>query len=135
MRKYLAAAIVLGAISLGGCQTGGVISAIQGYSITQGQLDAAQNSYDGTALATLKSYAGLPRCAAGTSFSLTNRCHSPALLKKLRNADAAVSAAFNTTQDQITSGNSSGAVAAYKTLQTAISVVEQIISDNSLTGI
>lgn len=135
MRKYLAAALVLGAISLGGCQTGAVISAIQGYSITQGQLDAARNSYDGTALATLQSYASFPLCAKGTSFSLTNRCHDAALLRKLRNADAAVAAAFDATQDQITSGNSSGAVAAYKTLQTAITAIKQIISSNSLTGI
>jgi hypothetical protein len=123
---------VLLALSLGACST---ISAVQGFSITQGQLDAAQNTYDGTALSTLKSYAGLPRCAPGTGFSLTNRCHDAALLKKMRNADVAVSTAFNATQDQITSGNNSGAVAAYKTLQTAIAAVEKIISDNSLTGI
>jgi uncharacterized protein YceK len=130
MRKFLILAAL--AIGLSGCTT---ISAVQGYAITQGQVDAARNTYDGTALATLKSYAGLPRCARGTAFSLTNRCHDAALLKKMRNADAAVSVAFNSTQDQITSGNSSGAVAAYKTLQTAIAAVKQIISDNNLTGI
>lgn len=118
------------ALSLGACST---LQAIQGYAVTQGMLDGAQNSYDGTALATLKSYASLPRCAPGTAFSLTNRCHDKALLKKMRNADAAVSVAFSQTQDQITSGNSSGAVAAYKTLQTAIGAIKQIISDNSLT--
>lgn len=132
MRKMLIAASVACAVTLGGCQS---FQAIQGYTITQGQLDGAENTYDGTALATLKTYASLPRCAAGTAFSINNRCHDAALLKKMRNADAAVADAFNATQDQITSGNNSGAVAAWKTLQTAIAAIKQIISDNGLTGI
>lgn len=122
-------AIGLLAFSLGACST---LQAIQGFAVTQNQLDGARNSYDGTALATLKSYGGLPRCAKGTAFSLTNRCHDAALLKKMRNADKTVAAAFEATQDQITSGNNSGAVAAYQTLQTAIGAIKQIISDNGL---
>jgi hypothetical protein len=130
MSKLIPALLL--ALALAGCST---LQAVNGYAVTQGQLDGTQNAYDGTALATLKGYAGLPRCAPGTAFSLTNRCHDKALLKKMRNADAAVSAALNATQDQITSGNNSGAVAAYNTLQTTIAAIKQIISDNSLSGI
>lgn len=137
MRKV--SAIVVAGLMLGGCAQlrdfQSIFSAAEGYSITQGMLDSAQNTYDGTALATLKSYAKLPACAPSTSFTFTNRCHDKAILKKLRNADAAVAQAFVSTQDQVTSGNSSGAAAAYKTLQTAITAAKKVISDNNLLGL
>lgn len=135
MKKIL---IILMAISLAGCAGPNpftVISAASGYTITQNELDGARNSYDGTFLATLKSYAVLPRCLKGTGFSLTNRCHDRTLLKKMRNADSAVATAFNSTQDQLTSGNNSGALAAYMTLQTAIAAAKKILTDNNLIGL
>ena len=111
------------------------IQAINGYAITQGTLDATRNSYDGTALAALKSYAGLPLCAPGKSFAVAAPCHDKALLKRMRKADAAVDIAFDAVQDQVTSGNNAGAVAAYKTLSTAIDAVKKIIADNGLPGL
>lgn len=111
-----------------------VISAASGYTLTQNQLDATRNSYDGTFLASLKAYSAMPRCSPGTSFSLNNRCHDKTLLKKMRNADAAVDVAFDSTQDQITSGTSNGAVAAYTTLQTAVTAAKKILTDNNLIG-
>lgn len=141
MRKLLAGVMIALALAvvvpLGGCATfqniKDGISAAANFKVTQNQLDGARNTYDGTVLATLKNYALLPRCAPGTGFSITNRCHDKALLKRIRNADAAVAAAFDATQDQITSGNDSGAVAAYQTLQTAIDAIKQIIAANNLT--
>lgn len=121
--------VLLLAVALVGCTT---IKAVQGFAITQGQLDGTQNTYDGTALATLKTYATLPACVNGTAISINNRCHDKVLLKKMRDADKAVANAFSATQDQITAGNNSGAVAAWNTLQTAIGTIKQIISDNNL---
>jgi hypothetical protein len=61
------------------------------FTVTQNEFDGPPAPYDGTALATLKAYAVLPRCPAGTTVSLTNRCHDRTLLKQLRTADRAVS--------------------------------------------
>lgn len=137
MRKLLAGALVALAVTIGGCaQLQSIkdgISAAANFKVTQNELDGTRNTYDGTVLATLKSYALLPRCAPGTAFSISNRCHDKALLKQMRGADKAVAAAFEATQDQITSGNDSGAVAAYKTLQTAIDAIKGIIAANNLS--
>jgi hypothetical protein len=133
MKRLIAIALL--AASLGGCQAAKVISAASGFSVTQQQLDSAENFYDGTALVTLSTYANWPRCASGTKISVTNRCHDPAILKKLRNADNAVETAFIRVQNQITSGNSSGAVAAWDALQTALGAMNTIIAQNSLGGI
>lgn len=134
MKRIILAVAV--ALSLAGCAAfdniKSVFTAAANFNVTQAQLDTVRDLYDGGALAALKSYAGFPTCATGTAFSLTNRCHDKVLLKKMRNADKAVAAAFDATQDQITSGNSSGAVAAYKTLQIAIGAIKQILSDNNI---
>jgi hypothetical protein len=126
MRKFqLAAAAALVALSLGACQS---IQAIQGFTVTQGQLDAAQNTYDGTVLAPLHKYAALKACPAGQKFSLTAPCHESALLKQIRAGDKVAAKAFSDTQDMITSGNNTGAVAAYKSLQTAVQTVQGLIA-------
>lgn len=142
MKKILI--ILLATSFLGGCagtRLGDFIGTITNaskaaanFAVTQNELDGTRNTYDGTFLASLKSYAIMPRCPKGTSFSISNRCHDRAILKKMRNADAVVDTAFNSTQDQITSGNNAGAVAAYNTLKTAITAAKQILTDNNLIG-
>src|SRR5262249_12095998 len=101
---------------------------IQGYAITQGQLDAARSTYTGTVLVPLHKYASFPRCGGGVTFTLALPCHDAVMLKKLRNADKVVAKAFDDTQDLITSGNSSGAVAAWQSLQTAISTARGLVA-------
>jgi len=128
--------IILTAISLAGCATNGTLGTItsvaNNFVVTQSNLDSARNSYDGTALATLKGYSALPRCPKSTGFTVANPCHTRNLLVRMRNADNQVDIAFNKTQDQITSGNNTGAVAAWNSLQTAIAVIKKIISDNGI---
>lgn len=121
----IAAAAALVALSLGACQS---IQAIQGFTITQGQLDAAQSTYDGTVLSPLHKYAVLPACAASQTFTLAAPCHDKAMLKKIRAGDRVAAQAFSNTQDMITSGNNTGAVAAYKSMQTAVSSVQGLIA-------
>lgn len=126
--KRLALILVL-ALPIAGCAgLTKTLDAIQGYAISQNQVDGARSTYDGTVLVPLARYASFPRCTPGTTISITNLCHDKVMLKKLRNADKAVAQAFVETQDMITSGNNSGAVAAYKTLQAAISAAQGLVA-------
>lgn len=109
--------------SLAGCTT---FNAINGFSVTQKQLDAAQNTYDGTSLVSLDKYSALVTCKNGQSFTLQVPCHDKAILKKWRNIDKSVADAISSTQDMITSGNNTGAVAAWNVLQTALKSAKDI---------
>ena len=137
MKRIILAITMSVTLASAGCQSmqnlEQAFSAASNFTVTQNELDAARNTYDGTALATLHSYAALPRCPKGTAISLHNTCHDRALLKTMRSADNDVTNAFNATQDQITSGNNAGAVAAYKTLGNTITAIKKIMSDNNLS--
>lgn len=120
-------------LALGGCAgLTNTISAINGFAVTQQQVDASRSTYDGSVLVPLAKYASFPRCAAGTSIGLTNLCHDRAMLVKLRNADKVVAKAFDDTQDMVTSGNNTGAVAAYTTLKTAIGAAQALITQSGV---
>lgn len=125
------------ALSLAGCATleriKQAVEVAASFTVTQNELDGARAAYDGSALPALKAYAVLPRCATGTTISITNRCHDRVLLKRLRNADRAVASALDKTQAQIDAGNTAGAAAAWQALQTAIAAAKQIIADNNLS--
>lgn len=133
MKKIL---IILIAFGLSGCATNGTLNTIatvaNNFTVTQSNLDGARNSYDGTALATLSAYSRLPRCSKGTGFTINNPCHTKNLLVRMRNADHQVELAFAKTQDQITSGDNTGTIAAWNSLQIAIAVIKKIISDNGI---
>jgi hypothetical protein len=133
MKRFkFAAAVMLMAVSLAGCavydniKTG--LSAAAGFTVTQNQVDAARSTYDGTVLVPLAKYASFPRCAPGKPISLTNLCHDSALLKQIRDGDKVAGAAFDKVQDMITSGNNSGATAAWTSLQTAMDSVKALIA-------
>jgi hypothetical protein len=113
------------AFSLGGCAT---VQAINGFSVTQGQLDAAESVYDGTVLAPLHKYAALKACTAGQTFTPANPCHDKVLLKRLRAGDKVAVKAMSDTQAAITSGDNTGAVAAYNTMKTAIDAAQSLIT-------
>lgn len=123
MRQIIAIALL--ALSLGACST---IQAIQGFTVTQGQLDAAENTYDGTVLTPLHKYAKLNACAPGQTFTLASPCHDKAILKKLRAADKNVAQAFDNTQNAITSGDNKGAVAAYNAMKDAVGIAQGLIA-------
>jgi hypothetical protein len=140
MKKVLIIAAV--ALTLGGCGTqfgtrlsgiGETISAVQNFSITQGQVDSARNTYDGLVLAPMHKYALLPYCKAGKTLTISNPCHDRKLLKQIRETDKAVEKAFSDTQNSITSGDNSGAVAAYKTLNTAIDLAKTLINQTGIS--
>lgn len=123
MKKLLLAACLV--VLLPGCAT---IQAVQGFTVTQGQLDAAESTYDGTVLAPFHKYAALKACAPGQTITVANPCHDKALLKKIRAADKEAAKAFSDTQDAITSGDNKGAVAAYNAMKTAVGIVQALIN-------
>lgn len=127
MKITRVAIVILAAAYLGACaQLSQTVDAVRGVTITQQQLDAAQNTYDGTSLVSLDKYSGLIRCKTGQKFTLQVPCHDRKLLKQWRGVDQSVATAFNKTQDMITSGNNTGAVAAWNSLQTALQAAKDI---------
>lgn len=135
MKKFLIIAL---AISLGGCTTpfgeriSSVVSAAQNFTITQGQIDSARNSYDGFVLAPLNKYASLIRCKTSQTLTLNNPCHDRKLLKQIREVDKKIDLAFTDVQDRINSGDNKGAVAAYKTLNDAIAIAKELINQTGI---
>jgi hypothetical protein len=136
MRKIL---IIIAALSLTGCATqfgeriSTVISAAQNFEITQGQVDAARNSYDGFVLAPLNKYASLPRCKTGQKLTLNDPCHDRNLLKQIRSVDKDAAKLFIDTQNRITSGDNKGAVAAYQTLMSTIELGKSLIAQTGIS--
>jgi len=143
MRTILHRAAVLSmlaavAITGAGCGTpgglpatstiGSTIAAVAGFTVTQNQLDAARNGYDGAVLAPLATYATLPRCRTGQTITAAVPCHDRALLKKIRAADRVAERAFTNAQAAISSGNNSGISAAWSALQSAIDSAKQLIA-------
>lgn len=132
MNKILAICVLGLALAGGGCST---LQAVGGFAITQNQLDGAESTYDGTSLASMDKYAALVACKSGQSFTLQVPCHDKAILKQWRDADKSVATAFSNTQDMITSGNNSGAVAAWDTLQTALNVAKGIATSSGVSSL
>lgn len=135
--KRIILIVALG-ISLSGCAKemqnfSAVISAAQNFSVTQGQVDASRNTYDGFVLAPLHKYAALPRCKTGQTLTLNNPCHDRGLLKKINNVDIQVEKAFTDTQNSVTSGDSKGAVAAYSTLTGLIDIAKSLIAQTGVS--
>lgn len=126
MQKTVLALCV--ATALAGCST---LNAITGATITQSQVDAARNAYDGTYLASLHRYALLPKCKTGQTF-LNNQCHDAGLLKTLRAADQAVGADFNAVQSNLDSGNTNALSNSWSVLQNAISSAKSLLTQNSI---
>lgn len=123
--------ILLLAVALSGCASlNDKIKAVSGFAVTQSQLDAAQSTYDGTSLVSLDKYAALPRCKTGQTFKLTVPCHDRAILVNWRNVDKSVAQGFANTQMSIASGDNTGAVAAWNTLQNALNVAKQIAASS-----
>jgi hypothetical protein len=122
MRIHLAA-LAAGMLALvAGCQT---IKAVSGFTVTQGQVDAARSSYDAAFLAPAAHYRQLPLCTSGQTF-LRNQCAERSVILTLQSADRTVEASFDRVQAMVTAGNNTGLVAAYQTLTTAIQTAEGI---------
>lgn len=140
MKKIIAILLIL---LLTGCSTqfgeriSKAIAIAQNFTVTQTQVDVARNSYDGLVLVPLVKYASLQRCKLNQKFSLNVPCHDRKLLKKIREVDKQVDAAFVDTQTRINSGDNEGALAAYNTLISIIDVAKSLINQTgvSLLGV
>lgn len=131
--------ILLSGLLLNGCATqfgeriSTAIIAAQNFTITQGQIDSAKNSYDGFVLVPLSKYAALPRCKTGQALTLNNPCHDRKLLKQIREIDKQVAVAFTNIQSRIDSGDNTGASAAYATLMDAIGLAKSLINQTGIS--
>jgi len=137
MKKlFIIAALAIGLASCANNpfkQLSTVANAVQGYEVTQGQLDAARNSYNGFVLAPLVKYARLPRCKTGEKLTLNNPCHDRKLLRQIREVDKQVAFTFTDTQNRIISGDNKGAAAAYNSLTHLIDVAKALIAQTGIT--
>ena len=135
MKKII---MIVLALSLGACSTPfgtritEVISAAQNFTVTQGQVDTARSGYDGAVLAPLNKYADLPRCKTGQKLTLNNPCHDRRLLKQIREVDMTIEKNFAKLQNNINSGNNSGAVAAYDALISTIDLAKSLINQTGV---
>jgi hypothetical protein len=137
MKKLASILILVGAVFVGGCakemQTlSDAVSAAQNFKVTQGQVDAARNSYNGFVLGPLRKYSQLVRCKTGEKLTLNNPCHDRKLLKQIRTVDMQVEKAFSDTQNRIISGDNQGAVAAYTTLKGLIDIAKALIAQTGV---
>lgn len=136
MKRFIVLAL---AFSLSGCVgtpvakfASDAIAAVQNFTITQDQLDAARSGYDGAVLAPLHKYSSLPRCKTGQALTINAPCHDRVLLKKLRTVDKQIDIAFSNVQARVSSNDNTGASAAYSTLQEAIATAKAIINQTGV---
>lgn len=111
------------ALALGGCTALGTLGAT---SVTQSQLDATMSAYVGAFLTPAAKYRQLGYCATGAIATLAKPCADRAIVAKLQASNAAVQTAFAAVQGIITSGQTSGLVAAYGLLETDITAADSI---------
>lgn len=112
MRKFL---FLVPVLALGACLSTPSL---------QNSLDAARTGYDAAFLTPAAHYRQLGYCATGTVATLAAPCADRAAVAKLQAQDAIVEQAFSSLQNQINSGNTAGANAAFASLQIAISTAE-----------
>lgn len=117
MRKIF---VSLLALLLPACTTTGSLGVI-----TQNEVDSTRATYD-SAMSVAAHYRQLGYCKTGTVWTVALPCADRTLAAKIQAADAAVAKGFNALQAQVTSGNTTGAQAAYATLQTLITAAEAL---------
>lgn len=116
-------AVMPALLGVAGCST---LSTLSSASVTQSQLDATMSAYVGAFLTPAATYRQLGYCATGTSATLAKPCADRAIVAKLQASNAAVQTAFAAVQGIITSGQTSGLVAAYGLLEADITAADSI---------
>lgn len=141
LTHLLGAMLLALALPLGGCVTddiGTVFGAVNGVTITQGQIDAARASYIGLYLTPAAHYRCLsfnpdktcnprPICAADQTF-LHDQCATKDAIKKIQGTTKTLSKALADLQTQFSAGNNTGIYAAYTALQSGITAAAGLIT-------
>lgn len=141
LSRLLGLALLALALPLGGCVTddiGTIFGAVNGVTITQGQIDAARASYIGLYLTPAAHYRCVsfnpdktcnprPICAADQTF-IQDQCATRAAVLKIQATTKTLSTALNGLQAQFAAGNSTGLPAALSALQTGITAAAGLIS-------
>jgi hypothetical protein len=140
LSRLLGLALLALALPLAACSTplGKTLDAINGLTITQGQIDAARASYIGLFLTPAAHYRCVsfnsdktcnprPICADGQTF-LGDQCATRAAIQKIQATTATLSKAVNDLQAQFSAGSNRGLYAAYAGLQAAITAAAGLIT-------
>ena len=132
-RIFLVLTLALGLASCAQLQSlQDTLSIASNVTITQNEIDAVRSGYDAGFLAPAAHYRSLPLCLKGQTF-IKNQCRTHKLTVRLQAADDAVFNAFNDVQAMITSGNNSGASAAFQALKSAVQAAKDIITANNIS--
>jgi hypothetical protein len=141
LSRFLGLALLAFALPLGGCVTdsvGTVFGAVNGVTITQGQIDAARASYIGLFLTPAAAYRCVsfnadktcnprPICAVDQTF-LHDQCATKDAITKIQGTTKTLSTAMNSLQAQFNAGNNTGLYAAYAALQAGITAAAGLIT-------
>lgn len=137
MRKL--ALVFVAALALAGCNSSGVggnwgaltagVSAVVNFQVTQQQVDTASLTYEGAFLVPAKAYLSLPRCVAGTSFSLRNQCSEPAKVRQIQAITRTMRSNFAKVQSLVDKGErGSGLQSAWAVLTNGIDTYKALVA-------
>lgn len=119
MRKHFAVALICAALA--GCAAGSTLGSLGSFTVTQKMVDDAVTVY-GTSEAIAVAYLKLPRCGTPE----VQPCARHTTVAVIKADDAAIYKAIHDTQAAVSSGNNTGAVAAYNTLQSALTAYQSL---------
>lgn len=124
MKKLLLAFVT--ALALAGCASGPTwtqitagVAAVENFKITQAQYDGALSAYVAGFQTPAAIYVRLPRCAAGTSTSLSNQCSQQTRVDQIKLIDASMRKNFVAVKANMAAGGS-GLSSAWTLLQSGL---------------
>lgn len=139
MRRFNLATALIVSLALGGCSTVDAVNkfnnAVQGYEATQGDVDAARQSYNATVLTPMLHYSVLPRCKTGQTFSFQIPCHDRVILKKWRGVDREVVAGLDRAQVMVRNGNNKGAAGVMATVANLIATGKGLVQQAGIATV
>lgn len=137
--KRLAIIVVL-SLALGGCagksifQGGPSITAPITNPVTREQQAAIEGSY-GIAAHLILTYGNLPRCKPGTSFSLTNRCSTGPLVRKLKQGNRVAYRQLQNLRAFMDNNETVNAIQAYNALRATLADLQATVTGNGLNSL
>ncbi len=145
MRKFLAIAVAVMALSLGGCQGSadlqkfagaltGALGAAVSYEVTQDQLDTARTGYNVAFLTPAAKYRRVTLCRTGQTF-LRNGCAQRSHIVALQAADQEIAPAFDRLQGALTRGDKPGALALYQELQGLLTSTKNLLTGFGINAV
>lgn len=102
--------------------------------VTREQQAAIEGSY-GIAANLILTYGRLPRCKPGTSFSLTNRCSTGALVRKLKAGNRVAYKQLQNLRAFMDNNETVNAINAYNALRETLRDLQNTVTANGLGSV